>query len=68
LLDVAIKIRDEALTPTPWPEDTPEMLVDMCKSMCWRKDPSKRSSIKEIVEYLNLKFPDDASEESSNDE
>jgi serine/threonine protein kinase len=50
LVDAAIKIRDQGLTPTI-PSDMPEYLANVCHA-CWNAEPKERPTMKEVVDIL----------------
>jgi len=48
LLDVGMKIRDNAATPE-MPKNTPVLLEQLCRQ-CWKVDPEARPTFKEVLE------------------
>lgn len=64
MIDLAVTIRDTGITPQGWPEGTPKAIIKMVKTMMLIKDPAERSTMKQCVEYLEKKFPEEDSDDS----
>jgi len=57
LLPIAVKIRDEGLTP-PLPEDAEPLLKSVAQA-CWKYDPAQRPSFEELLKLLGANAEDD---------
>jgi serine/threonine protein kinase len=53
VLEVAVAIRDQGLTPTI-PSDCPPLLRQIME-MCWKKDPNERPNIEEVLAVLSMR-------------